>query len=164
MQGYYGNTTATEEVLREGWLYTGDIAFRDEEQYVWILDRKKDMIITGGVNVYPKEIEDVLATHPQIADIAVYGIPHPDWGETVVAQVVLRTKETLTLENLQEYCQDKLADYKIPRVLKMVEGLPRNASGKILKHVLRAQEGSKLTQQAAVQTIPGVLTMTKRFL
>lgn len=143
MQGYYGNPAATEEVLREGWLYTGDIAFRDEEQYVWILDRKKDMIITGGVNVYPKEIEDVLATHPQIADIAVYGIPHLDWGETVVAQVVLRTKDTLTLENLQEYCQDKLADYKIPRVLKVVDGLPRNASGKILKHVLRAQEGSK---------------------
>lgn len=141
MQGYYENPDATNQVLNEGWLYTGDIAVRDEDQYIWILDRKKDMIITGGVNVYPKEIEDVLATHPRIADIAVYGLPHPDWGETIVAQVVPRSDETLNLTDIQEYCQDKLADYKIPRILKLVESLPRNASGKILKHVLRAQEG-----------------------
>lgn len=139
MKGYYGNPVATSETLRNGWLYTGDIARRDEEGYIWILDRKKDMIISGGVNIYPKEIEDILSMHPDIADVAVIGVPHPDWGETVLANVVNRPGTSLTLSEIQAYCKDKLADYKIPRILNIIEALPRNASGKILKHVLKAQ-------------------------
>lgn len=138
MQGYYGNPEATWETLRDGWLYTGDIARRDEDGYIWIMDRKKDMIITGGVNVYPKEIEDVLSTHPQIADVAVIGVPHPDWGETVLAKVVTRPGESLVPDAVRAFCRDKLADYKIPRMVEIVEVLPRNASGKLLKHVMRA--------------------------
>ncbi|KLU63067.1 long-chain-fatty-acid--CoA ligase FadD13 [Peptococcaceae bacterium CEB3] len=99
------------------------------------------MIISGGVNVYPKEIEDVLSMHPQIADVAVIGVPHPDWGESVLAMVVLRQGETLAPEAIRDFCRGKLADYKIPRLVEIVDTLPRNASGKILKHVLRAGWG-----------------------
>ncbi|MHB1651344.1 MAG: class I adenylate-forming enzyme family protein [Desulfitobacteriaceae bacterium] len=139
MKGYHGNPAATNEALRDGWLYTGDIARRDEDGYIWIMDRKKDMIISGGVNVYPKEIEDILSTHPEIADVAVIGVPHPDWGETVLTKIVARPGARLTSAAVQDFCRDKLADYKIPRIVEIVELLPRNASGKILKHVLRAE-------------------------
>ncbi|CAA7601458.1 AMP-dependent synthetase/ligase [Acididesulfobacillus acetoxydans] len=138
MLEYHGNPEATREALVDGWLCTGDIARRDADGYIWILDRKKDMIISGGVNVYPKEIEDILSMHPQIADVAVIGVPHPDWGETVLAKVVLRPGEALAPEAIRDFCRDKLADYKIPRLVEIVGSLPRNASGKILKHVLRA--------------------------
>ena len=138
MQGYYGNPEATSETIRSGWLYTGDIARRDADGYIWIMDRKKDMIISGGVNVYPKEIEDILSTHPQIADVAVIGVPHPDWGETVLAKVVVRPGEALSPDAVRAYCRGKLADYKIPRIVEIVDVLPRNASGKLLKHVMRA--------------------------
>ncbi|GAB6153858.1 AMP-binding protein [Desulfosporosinus burensis] len=139
MSGYLNNLSATAEVLRSGWLYTGDIARRDKDGYIWVMDRKKDMIITGGVNVYPKEIEDVLSTHPNILDLAVIGVPHSDWGETILVMLVTRPEENLTLDDIRDFCQDKLADYKIPRSLSIVDALPRNASGKILKHVLRAE-------------------------
>ncbi|AET67136.1 acyl-CoA synthetase (AMP-forming)/AMP-acid ligase II [Desulfosporosinus orientis DSM 765] len=139
MAGYLNNPAATREALHSGWLYTGDIARRDKDGYIWILDRKKDMIITGGVNVYPKEIEDILSTHPAILELAVIGIPHKDWGESILAKLVLNPGETITLTDLKNYCRDKLADYKIPHCLSIVDSLPRNASGKILKHVLRAE-------------------------
>ncbi len=139
MIGYHGNPEATRETLRDGWLYTGDIARRDVDGYIWIMDRKKDMIISGGVNVYPKEVEDVLSTHPLIADVAVIGVPHPDWGESVLAKVVARPGESLSPEAVRDFCRDKLADYKIPRMVEIVEVLPRNASGKLLKHVMRAE-------------------------
>ncbi|KJR47953.1 Long-chain-fatty-acid--CoA ligase [Desulfosporosinus sp. I2] len=139
MSGYLNNPSATAEVLRSGWLYTGDIARRDKDGYIWVMDRKKDMIITGGVNVYPKEIEDVLSTHPNILDLAVIGIPHSDWGETILVKLVTRPGENLTLTDIRDFCRDKLADYKIPRSISIVDILPRNASGKVLKHVLRAE-------------------------
>lgn len=139
MKGYYGNPEATAETMRDGWLYTGDIARRDADGYIWILDRKKDVIISGGVNIYPKEIEDILNTHPEIADVSVIGIPHPDWGETVLANVMIRSGANLTPHEIQDFCRTKLADYKIPRLVNIVDALPRNASGKILKNVLKAQ-------------------------
>ncbi len=137
MQGYYKNPEATKAVLRNGWLLTGDIAYRDEDGYIWIMDRKKDMIISGGVNVYPKEIEDFLFTHPKILDAAVIGIPHPDWGETVCAVVVLKPETSLTCDELRQFCSGRLADYKIPRQIQVVDTLPRNSSGKLLKYILR---------------------------
>lgn len=138
MSGYYKNEEATAEALKDGWLYTGDIARIDEDGYLWILDRKKDMIISGGVNIYPKEIEDVLTMHPSIADAAVIGVPHPDWGETVKAVLVARG-EAPAPEEIQAFCSNHLAKFKIPKVIEFVEMIPRNASGKILKHILRDQ-------------------------
>jgi len=137
MLGYHNNSEATVEALRDGWLYTGDIGCRDADGYIWILDRKKDMIISGGVNIYPKEIEDVLLQHPDVLDVAVIGVPHPDWGETVLANIVIKPGSQLDTGDIQEFCRGKLADYKIPRVVQQAEALPRNASGKLLKHVLR---------------------------
>ncbi len=139
MLGYYNNSTATAEAVRDGWLLTGDVAQKDEDGYVWILDRKKDMIISGGVNVYPKEIEDLLLTHPDIADAAVIGVPHPDWGESVCAVAVANPGRELSLEDIRQFCQGKLADYKMPKVLRLVPALPRNSSGKLLKYQLRSE-------------------------
>ncbi|KKM08774.1 hypothetical protein SY88_21930 [Clostridiales bacterium PH28_bin88] len=137
MTGYYKNAEATRETLKDDWVWTGDIARKDEDDYVWILDRKKDVIITGGVNVYPKEVEDVLALHPAVADSAVVGVPHPDWGETVTAVIVAKPGSSPTAEDVKNFCSQRLADFKVPRVVHFVETVPRNASGKILKHVLR---------------------------
>lgn len=139
MLGYYNNPTATEEAIREGWLLTGDIARKDEDGYIWFLDRKKDMIISGGVNVYPKEIEDLLLTHPNIIDVAVIGLPHLDWGETVCAVIVVTPgSDSIDASVLKGFCSGKLADYKMPKLVKIVQALPRNSSGKILKFALRA--------------------------
>lgn len=137
MLGYFRNEAATREVMSDGWLRTGDIARRDEEGYYWVLDRKKDMILVGGVNVYPKEIEDVLMGHPAVADVAVLGVPHPEWGETVMAVVVPKGDARPTLEEIRAYCGRSLADFKLPRILTYAEAIPRSAAGKILKQVLR---------------------------
>jgi len=134
--GYHGNPQATREALRDGWVWTGDIARIDEEGYLWIMDRKKDVIISGGVNVYPKEVEDVLSTHPGVADVAVIGVPHPEWGETVAAVLVARGGQPTEAE-LQSFVRERLADFKVPRLFRFVAAIPRNASGKILKHSLR---------------------------
>ena len=139
MLGYYKNPQATAEVLQDGWLLTGDVATRDEDGYIWILDRKKDMIISGGVNIYPKEIEDLLMTHPRIIDVAVIGVPHPDWGESVCAVLTVNEGEDLTLEDVKEFCRGKLADYKIPKLVTLTPALPRNSSGKLLKYLLRKE-------------------------
>ncbi|HHW07292.1 MAG TPA: long-chain fatty acid--CoA ligase [Clostridia bacterium] len=138
MDGYYKNPEATAEALKDGWLYTGDVARVDEDGYLWILDRKKDMIISGGVNIYPKEIEDVLTMHPGIADAAVIGVPHPEWGETVKAVLVAKGAPP-SPEEVQAFCGQYLAKFKIPKIIEYVEMIPRNASGKILKHILREQ-------------------------
>lgn len=137
MTGYYRNPEATAEVLRDGWVWTGDVARIDEDGYLWVMDRKKDVIITGGVNVYPKEVEDALGTHPAVADVAVVGQPHPEWGETVTAVVVAKPGQQPTAAELQEYARVRLADFKVPRLIRFADAIPRNASGKILKHVLR---------------------------
>jgi acyl-CoA synthetase (AMP-forming)/AMP-acid ligase II len=137
MKGYYKEEEKTAETVKDGWLYTGDLARRDEDGYLWMVDRKKDMIISGGVNIYPKEVEDALRQHPSIADVAVVGVPHPEWGETVKAFVVI----SKPIENLKQECkrflEGKIADYKIPRLYEAIAELPRNATGKILKQALK---------------------------
>lgn len=135
MLAYDNNPQATAETIREGWVYTGDIAYRDEDGYVYIVDRKKDVIISGGVNIYPREIEEVLAKHPAVLESCVIGVPHEEWGETVKAVVVPKAK--VTEEELREFVTGRLADYKRPRLYAFVQEFPRNASGKILKQQVK---------------------------
>ncbi|SET06288.1 feruloyl-CoA synthase [Oceanobacillus limi] len=137
MKGYYKDPEQTAAVLRGDWLYTGDMAMQDEDGYFWVIDRKKDMIISGGVNIYPKEIENLLITHPNIADVAVVGVPHSDWGETVKAFVVKEGEVDNLADSCKEFLESKLADYKIPKLYEELEALPRNATGKLLKNQLR---------------------------
>lgn len=136
MKGYWNKPAATAEVLRDGWLYTGDLAQVDDEGYVTLVDRKKDMIITGGMNVYSIEVENALAAHPDVADVAVVGAPHPVYGESIVAVVAPRAGAEPTLEGVRAHCATLIADYKAPHRLVLAD-VPRNPSGKILKHVLR---------------------------
>ncbi|MDI3326927.1 MAG: o-succinylbenzoate--CoA ligase [Alicyclobacillaceae bacterium] len=135
--GYWNRPAETREALRGGWLHTGDLARMDDEGFLYIVDRKKDMIISGGENVYPAEVEQVLYRHPKIREVAVVGAPDEKWGETVKAVVALKEGETITLEEIQRFCEGKLARYKVPRLLEIVDALPRNAAGKVLKTALR---------------------------
>lgn len=138
MQGYLDDPEATAAAYTaDGWYRSGDLARVDEDGYWYVVDRLKDLIITGGENVYSKELEDVLAPHPDIADIAVIGEPHPHWGETVVAVIVPRPGRTPDPEQLKAFLSDKVARYKIPRVYRFAEALPRTPSGKLQKHLLR---------------------------
>lgn len=139
MKGYYKDPEKTAETVKDGWVYTGDLARQDEDGYYWIVERKKDVIISGGVNVYPKEIEDVLIQHPNVADVAVVGVPHPDWGETVKAFIVLKEEMADVDAECRAFLQGKVADYKIPRLYEVMDALPRNATGKLLKNQLRAR-------------------------
>lgn len=137
MKGYYKRPEATAESVVEGWFTTGDVAHRDAEGYYYIVDRKKDMIIRGGFNVYPREIEEVLYAHPAIAEAAVIGIPHPSHGEEVQAVVALKAGAQLTAEALIDYCREHLAAYKYPRFVEFLPELPKGPTGKILKRALR---------------------------
>ena len=142
MTGYYDNPRATAEVFEPGgWYKTGDIARLDEEGYLYIVDRSKDMIVTGGENVYSKEVEDVISACPDVVEAAVIAIPHPEWGETVAAIVVRKKDSGLDENRIKEFLADKLAKYKIPRIYKFVEALPHTPSGKVMKYQLR--EGSQ---------------------
>jgi acyl-CoA synthetase (AMP-forming)/AMP-acid ligase II len=137
MLGYWNNPAATAETLRGGWMHTGDLARVDEENFIYIVDRKKDMIISGGENVYPVEVEQVVVRHPKVLEVAVIGLPDERWGEGVAAVVACRPGEALSLDELQAHCEGKLARYKQPRSVHLVEALPRNATGKVLKTQLR---------------------------
>jgi acyl-CoA synthetase (AMP-forming)/AMP-acid ligase II len=137
MRGYWNLEEASAEALRGGWMHTGDAGIIDEEGYLYIQDRVKDMIVSGGENVYPREVEEVLYAHPEIADAAVIGIPDDKFGEAVMAIVVLRQGSSATAEHIIEFCKGKLAGYKRPRLVDFVEVLPRNPSGKVLKRELR---------------------------
>lgn len=138
MNGYHDNPEATAECTTEdGFLTCGDIVVRDDEGYVHIVDRKKDLIISGGVNVYPREVEDVLAGHAAVAESAVVGLPHETWGEEVAAYVVLRGGSPVSAADLEAHCRTQLAGFKVPRRWSVVDALPRNAAGKILKRELR---------------------------
>lgn len=139
MKGYYNKPVETAATIRDGWLYTGDLAVVDEDGYITLVDRSKDMIISGGENVYSVEVEQVLNGHPQVFEAAVIGIPDPTWGEMVTGIVVAKPGETITAEDIQGYCRQYLAGYKIPRKVIFFDQLPRNASGKILKYKLREQ-------------------------
>lgn len=145
MKEYWNNPEATRESLKDGWLYTGDMGRFDEEGYLYLVDRKRDMVITGGENVYPKEVENVLFQHPAVADSAVIGTPDPEWGEKVVAVIVVRPGHSLTAQELIGYCRQRLAGYKCPKLVHFVDELPRNPSGKVLKTELRQQFGGVTT-------------------
>ncbi|AQA03501.1 long-chain fatty acid--CoA ligase [Mycobacterium sp. MS1601] len=141
MAGYWNNPQATAEAFAGGWFHSGDLVRMDSDGYVWVVDRKKDMIISGGENIYCAEVENVLAAHPVIVEVAVIGRGHEKWGEVPVA-VVAASEPGLTLEDLQDFLGDRLARYKHPRVLEIVEALPRNPAGKVLKTELRAKFGA----------------------
>jgi acyl-CoA synthetase (AMP-forming)/AMP-acid ligase II len=137
MTAYWHAPDATAQALRGGWLHTGDVGWLDAEGYLYIRDRLKDVIVSGGENLYSSEIEQVVATHPAVADVAVVGVPDERWGEVALACVVLHDGESLDLDALRTFCRDRLAGFKIPRRLEIVARIPRNASGKILKNALR---------------------------
>ncbi|MFY4774257.1 fatty acid--CoA ligase family protein [Metabacillus sp. RGM 3146] len=138
MKGYYKMPEETAHTIRNGWLYTGDLARQDEEGYFYIVDRKKDMIIVGGFNVYPREIEEALYEHPDIVEAAVFGIPDPNYGESVKCFVVTKNKD-LTEEMILEYCSGILAKYKVPNSIEFLDELPKNTTGKILRRALKDQ-------------------------
>ena len=140
MLGYWNRPEATGEAIKDGWFHSGDIGVVDDEGYFSICDRLKDMIITSGFNVYPAEVENVLYSHPQVAEAAVYGAPDPVRGELVKASVVLRTEGAASEQDLEEFCRQKLAGYKVPRVVELVDEIPKGATGKVLKRVLRGDE------------------------
>jgi fatty-acyl-CoA synthase len=139
MTGYWQNPEATAEAFRGGWFHSGDLVRADEEGFLYVVDRKKDMIITGGENVYCAEVENALSAHPAVAEVAVIGAPDERWGETLVAVAALVPGASLTVEELREWGTSRLARYKLPTVLHVMDALPRNASGKVLKTALRQQ-------------------------
>jgi long-chain acyl-CoA synthetase len=139
MAGYWNNPEATARSLRKGWLWTGDVGALDEEGFLTLKDRSKDMIISGGSNIYPREIEDVLNLHPGVAECSVVGRPHPEWGEDVVAFVVARPGVSVAPAELDRLCLDNIARFKRPKDYKFVDALPKNNYGKILKTDLRSK-------------------------
>ncbi|RYE93946.1 MAG: long-chain fatty acid--CoA ligase [Myxococcales bacterium] len=139
MKGYLGRPEATAEAIVDGWFRTGDVAVRDDEGYYTIVDRKKDMLIRGGFNVYPREIEEVLYQHPAVMEAAVIGVPHPTHGEEVAAIIALRPGQSVTADELIAHCKERLAAYKYPRTVEFRDSLPKTATGKILKRELRAR-------------------------
>lgn len=140
MQGYWNNPEATAAALRNGWLHTGDIATADEEGYFYIVDRQKDMIIAGGFNIYPREIEEVLYTHPAVQEAAVIGVPDAYRGETVKAFVVRKAGHDVTEDELIKYCRELLAPYKTPKEIEFRDELPKTLVGKVLRRLLREEE------------------------
>ncbi|WP_332648597.1 fatty acid--CoA ligase family protein [Lysinibacillus sp. 54212] len=136
MKGYYKQPEETATAIRNGWLYTGDLARKDEEDYFYIVDRKKDMIIVGGYNVYPREVEEVLYAHPNVIEAAVIGLPDTDFGESIHAYVVLKDK-SMAPEELQAYCAQHIVKYKVPKSIELLDELPKNSTGKILRRSLK---------------------------
>ncbi len=143
MQGYWNNPEETAGQLKNGWLYTGDIAVRDEDDYFFIVDRKKDMIIAGGYNIYPREIDEVLFQHPKVLEGVAVGIADKYRGETVKAFVILKPGETATAEEIIAFCRERLAAYKVPKLVEFRSSLPKSAIGKVLRKILREEESGK---------------------
>jgi long-chain acyl-CoA synthetase len=144
MQGYWNQPEETKQVLRNGWLYTGDLAKMDEDGFFFIVDRKKEMIIAGGYNIYPREIEEVLYEHPKVKEAVAYGVPHPYRGETVKVAIVLKEGVTATPEEIIEFCRERLARFKVPKIVEFRESLPKSLIGKVLRRVLVEEEKAKL--------------------
>ena len=150
MLGYWGNEPATRDAIdAAGWMHTGDLATVDEDGYVNIVGRIKDMIIRGGENVYPREIEEFLYTHPKISDVQVIGVPDPKYGEEIMAWVKLKPGEQATEEEIIAYCKGKIAHYKIPRYIKFVDAFPMTVTGKIMKFQMREQSTKELGLESA---------------
>jgi acyl-CoA synthetase (AMP-forming)/AMP-acid ligase II len=137
MQGYYKDPARNHEALRDGWFYTQDLGRFDEDAFLYVIERKHNMIISGGENIYPKEVEDLLFRHPAVADAAVFGLPDSLWGHRVCAAIVAKKGAQLTEGDVIEFCKGKLAGYKKPRSVFFVESLPRNAVGKVLRSELK---------------------------
>ncbi|OZU89782.1 long-chain fatty acid--CoA ligase [Virgibacillus indicus] len=143
MQGYWNNQEETDNVLKDGWLFTGDLGYMDENGYFYVVDRKKDMIIAGGYNIYPREVEEVLYEHEAVLETVVAGIPDPYRGETVKAYVVLKEGHSISEDELNTYCRKHLAAYKVPRIYEFRDELPKTAVGKILRRKLVDEEKEK---------------------
>jgi long-chain acyl-CoA synthetase len=143
MKGYWGDPEKTADQIRDGWLFSGDIAVRDEDDFFFIVDRKKDMIIAGGYNVYPREVDEVLFQHPKILDAVAVGVDDEYRGETVKAFVVLKEGETATDKEIIGFCREKLAAYKAPKLVEFRDELPKSAVGKVLRKILREEEEAK---------------------
>jgi fatty-acyl-CoA synthase len=139
VRGYWNLPEETARSFRDGWCLTGDLARKDEDGYLYLVDRKKHTIISGGENIYPKEIEEVLSGHQSVLECSVVGVPDERWGEAVMAVIVLRPGHSLSVDDLLNYCRDHLASYKKPRYVRFVDQLPRNSTGKVLKAALRDQ-------------------------
>jgi fatty-acyl-CoA synthase len=145
MPGYWNNEEATRKAIDVArWMHTGDLAVMDEEGYLNIVGRIKDMIIRGGENVYPREVEEFLYTHPKVVDVQVIGVPDARYGEEIMAWVRLRQGEVATAEELREYCRGRIAHYKIPRYIKFVDAFPTTVTGKIQKFVMREESIKEL--------------------
>jgi fatty-acyl-CoA synthase len=155
MSGYWNNPTATAEAFAGGWFHSGDLVRMDDEGYVWVVDRKKDMIISGGENIYCAEVENVLAGHPGIVEVAVIGRTHEKWGEVPIA-VAAVTDAALRLDELDEFLTERLARYKHPKALEIVDALPRNPAGKVLKTELRVRYGTASVSES--RSVPGDFT------
>jgi acyl-CoA synthetase (AMP-forming)/AMP-acid ligase II len=138
MLRYWNQPTATSEAIRDGWMHTGDAGYVDQDGYLFVKDRIKDMIVSGAENIYPREIENILLMHPDIIDAAVIGVPSEQWGETVKAIVVRRPGSAVTEQQIIDHCRSQLAGYKRPHGVDFVDALPRNGAGKVLKKTLRA--------------------------
>jgi len=135
--GYFNQPEETAAALRDGWVTAGDLARRDADGYLYIVDRKKDMVVTGGLNVYPREIEEILHRHPAVLEAAVIGVPDEQWGEALAAVVVTRPGTNVRPAGLEAHCRESLAGYKVPKTFRFIDSLPRNAGGKVLKNELR---------------------------
>jgi fatty-acyl-CoA synthase len=158
MKGYYNKPEATQEAITpDGWLRTGDLASQDENGYIAIRGRKKEMIIRGGENVYPREIEDFLRSHPKVSDAAVYGVPHHKFGEEVAVAIRLKEGESSTPEEITAFCKGQIASFKIPKHIQFVSEFPQTASGKLQKYKLRERA---LQDFPALQTTSETKTLT----
>ena len=138
MKGYWGRPDATAAAIRDGWFHSGDAGYFDADGYLFIHDRLKDMIVSGGENVYPAEVENAVFGHPAVADVAVIGVPDEKWGEAVKAVVVLKPGAETTTDDIIAFVRQRIAGYKVPKSIDIVSALPRNPSGKVLRRELRA--------------------------
>ena len=138
MRGYWRNDPASLETVVDGWMHTGDVGFLDDEKYLFVVDRKKDLIVSGGENIYPREVEEAIHTHPAVAEVAVIGIPDDRWGEAVKAFVVLTPRGKASAEDIVEHCRAEIASFKKPKFVDFLEELPRLPNKKIDKKRLRA--------------------------
>jgi acyl-CoA synthetase (AMP-forming)/AMP-acid ligase II len=139
MNGYLNQPEQTEESFKHGWFHSGDIAWMDEDGAIWFTDRKKDVIKTGGENVASLEVERCLMEHPDVAEAAVVGLPHPRWGEAITATVVMKPGAALDEQALLAHCRERLAGFKMPKAIVVKEDFPRTGTGKIQKHMIRDQ-------------------------
>jgi long-chain acyl-CoA synthetase len=143
MKGYWQRPTETANTIRDGWLYTGDLGYLDEDGYLFIVDRKKDVIKPGGFQVWPRDVEEVLASHPAVAEVGVAGVPDAYQGEAIKAWVVLREGQETEVEELRDFCRERLVAYKVPKYVEFRKGLPKSMVGKILRRELIQEDNSE---------------------